>query len=113
MSYEKIILTGNIGATELLSSNAGNPYIKMSVAVNRGSRDSIKTIWYSVLLFGKLAENGDRLKVMYGKGRTVLVEGRPQVEAYLRKDGSVGLDNTIVATMHPELLDFNTGRENT
>lgn len=107
MSYEKIIVTGNIGSTEVLTSNAGNSYVRISVAVNRGSKEHRKTIWYSVLLFGKLAENADRTKVMYGKGRAVLVEGRPQVEAFIKKDGSPGLDNTIIATQLPELLDFN------
>lgn len=106
MSYEKIIVTGNIGSTEVLTSNAGNAYVRISVAVNRGSKEHRKTIWYSVLLFGKLAENADRLKVMYGKGRLVLVDGRPQVEAFIKKDGSPGLDNTIIATQLPELLDY-------
>jgi single-stranded DNA-binding protein len=106
MSYEKITITGHIGNTEVLTSNAGNAYLRISVAVNRGSRESRKTIWYSVLMFGKLAENADRMKSLYSKGRAVLVEGRPQVEVFVKKDGSPGLDNTIIATQHPELLDF-------
>jgi single-stranded DNA-binding protein len=105
MSYEKIIVVGNIGNTEVLTSGAGNQYVRISVAVNRGSKDARKTVWYSTLLFGKLAENADRLKAMYAKGRAVLVEGRPQAEAFIKKDGSPGLDNTIIATQLPELLD--------
>jgi single-stranded DNA-binding protein len=107
MSYERIIVTGNIGSTDVLTSGAGNAYVRMSVAVNRGTGESRKTIWYSVLLFGRMAENADKLKGRYAKGRAVLVEGRPQVEAFIKKDGSAGLDNTIIATQFPELLDFN------
>ncbi len=108
MSYEKIIITGNIGTTDVLTSGAGNSYVRMSVAVNRGSKENRKTIWYSVLLFGKLADNADRLKAMYAKGRLVLVEGRPQTEAFVKKDGTAGLENSIIATQHPELLDFKS-----
>jgi single-stranded DNA-binding protein len=106
MSYEKIIITGNIGATEVLTSGAGNAYVRMSVAVNRGSKENRKTVWYSVLMFGRLADNADRLKAMYAKGRAVLVEGRPQSEAFVKKDGTAGIENSIIATQHPELLDF-------
>lgn len=108
MSYEKIIITGNIGTTDVLTSGAGNAYIRMSVAVNRGSKENRKTVWYSVLFFGKLAENADRLKAMYAKGRAVLVDGRPQTEAFVKKDGTAGLENSIIATQHPELLDFKS-----
>lgn len=107
MSYEKITVVGNIGKTEVLTSGAGNSYVRISVAVSRGTKDARKTIWYSVLLFGRLAENAERLTVMYAKGRLVLVEGRPQVEAFVKRDGSPGLDNTIIATQLPELLDYN------
>lgn len=105
MSYEKIIITGNIGKTDILTSGAGNTYVRMSVAVNRGSTGNKKTIWYSVLLFAKLAENADRIKAMYAPGRLVLVEGRPQTEAFVKKDGTAGLENSIIASQHPELLD--------
>ncbi len=107
MSYEKIIITGNIGNTEVLTSNAGNLYVRISVAVNRGSKENRKTIWYAVYLFGRLSENAERTKAMYAKGRSVLVEGRPQVDAFIKKDGSPGIDNTIIATQLPELLDYN------
>jgi len=107
MSYEKIMVVGNIGSTDVLTSKAGNPYVRISVAVNRGPSDARKTVWYSTLLFGRMAENADRLKVMYAKGRSVLVEGRPQVEAFTKKDGSLGVDNSIIATQLPELLDYH------
>jgi len=35
----------------------------------------------------------------------VLVEGRPQVDLFDREDGTKEIDNTIIATSLPELLD--------
>lgn len=105
MSYEKITIVGNIGQSECLSSKAGNPYVRISVAVSRGSGESKTTVWYSVLLFGNMAKEPEKIKAMYSKGRLVLVEGRPQVDVFIKKDGSPGLDNTIIATAYPELLD--------
>lgn len=105
MSYEKIIIAGNVGKAEVLHSGAGNPYFRMSVAVNRKSGDQKETIWYSVLMYGKLGENVEGLKARYTVGRRVLVEGRPQADAFIRKDGSAGLERTIIAQAYPELLD--------
>lgn len=103
MSYERITVVGNIGSAELLQSSAGNRYFKLSIAVDRNQ--SGNAVWYTVLLFGGMVKDHERLIKLYTKGRLVLVEGRPQVEAYLKKDGTVGLDNTIVAISMPELLN--------
>lgn len=106
MSYEKLIVVGDIGRVDVQTSKAGNRYMRISVAVNRGSGQSRTTVWYSVLLFGKMVENVDTLLGVFTTGRRVLVEGRPQVELFVKKDGSPGIDNTIVATQLPTLLDF-------
>lgn len=108
MSYERIVVIGNIGSTEVLTSRAGNPYLRLSVAVDRSQGDTKNVVWYSVLLFGAMVKDEERLLSLYSKGRLVLVEGRPQVEAFIRKDGSAGLDNTIIAISMPELLDSRT-----
>lgn len=108
MSYERIVVVGNIGSTEVLTSRAGNPYLRLSVAVDRSQGDTKNVVWYSVLLFGAMVKDEERLLSLYSKGRLVLVEGRPQVEAFIRKDGSAGLDNTIIAISMPELLDSRT-----
>lgn len=105
MAYERITVVGNIGSVEVLKSKAGNPYLRMSVAVDRTQGDSKVVVWYSVLMFGSMVRDEERLLANYSKGRLVLVEGRPQVEAFVRKDGSPGLDNTIIAMSMPELLD--------
>lgn len=105
MAYERITVVGNIGNVEILESKAGNKYLRMSVAVDRGQGEHRTVVWYSVLMFGSMVRDQERLTATYSKGRLVLVEGRPQVEAFIRKDGTVGLDNTIVAISMPELLD--------
>jgi single-stranded DNA-binding protein len=104
MAFERITVAGNIGSVELLKSKAGNSYVRMTVAVDRSAGASSHVIWYSVLLFGGLAKDADQLLTRYQKGRTVIVEGRPQVEAFVKKDGSPGLDNSIIAISMPELF---------
>lgn len=103
MAYERITLVGNIGSSELLKSKAGNPYYRISVAVERRVGESKTVCWYSVLLFGAMAK--EQRVSLYQPGRLILVEGRPQVEAYLKKDGSAAVDNCVIATALPELLD--------
>lgn len=105
MSYERIVAAGNIGSVEVLTSKQGQEYIRMSIAVDRVSGAAKYTTWYSVLLFGSMARDPVRFKALYTPGRLVLAEGRPQVEAYIRKDGTAGLDNTIIAISVPELFD--------
>jgi single-stranded DNA-binding protein len=107
MSYEQITIAGNIGSVEIQTSKSQNRYLRMSVAVNKGSGEKKKTTWYSVLLFGKMVENIDTLVSIFTPGRLVIVAGRPQVEAFIKKDGSAGLDNTIIANSLPQLLDYN------
>jgi single-stranded DNA-binding protein len=104
MSYEKITVVGNVGVPEVLTSAQGNSYVRISVAVTRPSQGNRAT-WYSVLLFGPMAKEPHKLVERYKRGRLVLVEGRPQTEPFVRKDGTPGVENTIIATAYPELLD--------
>jgi single-stranded DNA-binding protein len=105
MSFERLTVVGNIGSAEVLKSQRGNAYLRMSVAVNRIAGNTKSVVWYSVLLFGGMVKDADSLCARYRPGRLVLVEGRPQTEVFVKRDGSYGLDNTIVAISMPELLD--------
>jgi single-stranded DNA-binding protein len=105
MSYERITVVGNIGSADLLTSKAGNTYLRVSVAVDRSAGENKNVVWYSVLMFGSMVHDKQKMLSLYTKGRLVLVEGRPQVEAFIKRDGSAGLDNTIIAISMPELLD--------
>lgn len=107
MAYERITVIGNINTAEYLLSNAGTPYIQLSVAVDRTTGGNKQVIWYKVLMFGAMAKKPEQM-ASYRKGRQVLVEGRPQVEAYVTRDGRPGLDNVIVAISRPELLGFKS-----
>lgn len=104
MSYAHITIAGNIGSCEVLSSGGGNKYVRISVAVNYGKKEQRKTTWYSVMLFGKLVEDLKNLEY-YKVGRSVLATGRPQSSAYARKDGSLAVDNSIIASEWPILMD--------
>lgn len=104
-SYEKIIIIGNIGTAEKIRSKAGNIYLRLSVACNDSDGTTKTTTWYSVVIFGKMAENADEILKYCAKGRLVLVEGRPKVEAYLKKDGTPAVDNSIIAHFLPKYLD--------
>jgi single-stranded DNA-binding protein len=105
MSFERITIVGHVGKTFVKKSRQQVPYVRIGVAVNRGTKENRTTVWYSVLLFGRLAENPERLTQLYTSGRLVLVEGRPQVDLFDREDGTKEIDNTIIATSLPELLD--------
>lgn len=104
-SLEKILIIGNIGSIEDVRSKAGNNYLRMSVAVNRLSGTQKTAVWYSVYLFGKMAENKEKLMGVLTKGRLVYVEGRPESHAFQKKDGTLGVDNIIIAQGLPLLLD--------
>ena len=106
--YELIVVTGNVGKAEVLTSRQGNQYVRLSVAVNRPSSSAPSgkiTVWYSVLLYSGLAKEPDKIVERYSPGRVVLVEGRPQNSAFIRKDGTADLENCIIASRMPELLD--------
>lgn len=112
MAYEKIIIIGNVGKVEPLESRAGNPYLRMSVAVDRNVGGAVSPVWYSVMMFGSMVRDMDSLLKRYRPGRLLLVEGRPQNEAFVRADGTAGIEQTIVATGMPELLDSNRQNNN-
>lgn len=105
MSFEQITIAGNIGSAEIHTAKSQAKYLKMSVAVNKGSGEKRKTTWYTVLLFGHLVVNIDALLAIFKPGRLVAVSGRPETAVYIKKDGVAALDNTIIAHSLPQLLD--------
>ena len=105
MAYERIQIVGNIGSCDSLISKANKQYIRLTVAVDRSGGRNEHVVWYQVMLFGQLAADSEGILLRYKKGRQILVEGRPHTEAYAKKDGSLAIDNTIIASCLPELLD--------
>lgn len=90
MSYNKIILIGNLGRDpELSYTPQGTAVCKFSVATNERRRDKSGeqqdiTTWFRVSAWGKQAENISRYLT---KGRKVYLEGRLHVEEWTDREG--------------------------
>src|SRR5580765_6985326 len=90
MSFNKIILVGNLGKDpELRYTPQGTPVCSFSLATNekRKGRDGNNedvTTWFKITLWGKQAEAASQY---LSKGRPVYIEGRLRVEEYTDRDG--------------------------
>lgn len=81
---KRLTVTGNIGRDPEMRLDAnGNQFAAFSVGVSVGTKINPKTDWVEITCNGKLAE----VVTTYGKkGRRVLVDGFPHVNAYINKD---------------------------
>ncbi len=107
MSYQKIIITGNLGRDpEMRYTPSGQAVTSFSVAVNETYTNSNgekikKTIWFRVSAWGKQAEICNQyLK----KGQMVLVDGRMNADQstggpriWTKQDGSAGASFEVTA----------------
>jgi len=89
--YQRLVIVGNLGSDpEMRYTPDGTPVTSFSVAVNRrwttkdGSQGE-KTTWFRVTAWRKLAETCNQY---LSKGRTVLVEGEVEANAWLGQDGT-------------------------
>jgi single-strand DNA-binding protein len=107
MSYQKVILVGNLGRDpEMRYTAGGQPVTSFSIATNRRYTDSSgqtvdETTWFRISVWGKQAES---CKQYLTKGKQVLVEGRliadkatggPRV--FQRQDGTNGASFEVTA----------------
>lgn len=105
----RVDLWGNIGQDpELKYTDAGQPYLRLSVAENKGKRgegrdDQEPPDWWTVMLWGSMAELYANVLL---KGMRVNAVGRLAVKTFTRKDGSVDVDRTV----HADALGFTTKR---
>lgn len=90
MSFNKIILVGNLGRDpELRYTPQGTAVASFSLATNdkRKNKDTGEfedvTTWFRVTLWGKQAELAQQHLV---KGRPVYIEGRLRLETYTDRD---------------------------
>ncbi|MBI5945373.1 MAG: single-stranded DNA-binding protein [Chloroflexi bacterium] len=107
MSYQKIIITGNLGRDpEMRYLPSGQAVTSFSVAVNESYTNANgekvkKTIWFRVTAWGKQAEICNQyLK----KGSQVLVDGRMSADpstggpkVWTKQDGTVGSSFEVTA----------------
>ena len=90
MSFNKIILVGNLGRDpELRYTPQGTPVCSFTLATNERRRDRTgesqdTTTWFRVTLWGKQAETASQYLT---KGRPIYVEGRLRVEEWTDRDG--------------------------
>ena len=103
MSYQKLIIIGNLGRDpEMRYTPDGKPVTSFSVATSRKYNDKEEATWFRVSVWGKQAETTNQyLK----KGSMVLVDGRltpdpktggPRV--WKRQDGTEGASFEISAS---------------
>jgi single-strand DNA-binding protein len=90
MSFNKIILVGNLGRDpELRYTTQGTPVCSFSLATNEKRKDKSGesqdvTTWFRVTLWGRQAETASQYLT---KGRPVYIEGRLRVEEWTDRDG--------------------------
>lgn len=91
MSFNKIILVGNLGRDpELRYTPQGTPVCSFSLATNERRKDKSGetndiTTWFRVTLWGRQAETASQY---LQRGRPVYIEGRLRVEEYTDRDGN-------------------------
>src|SRR5438477_9373526 len=92
MSFNKIILVGNLGRDpELRYTPQGTPVCSFSLATNEKRKDRTTgenndvTTWFRVTLWGRQAETASQY---LQRGRPVYIEGRLRVEEYTDRDGN-------------------------
>jgi len=90
MSFNKIILVGNLGRDpELRYTAQGTPVCSFSMATNERRKDKAgemqdHTTWFRITLWGRQAETASQY---LQKGRPVYIEGRLRVDEWTDRDG--------------------------
>lgn len=100
-SVNKVILLGNLGKDpEVKHGEGGTLRVSFSVATNdyykRKDKASVSKVdWHNVVLWGKLAELGEKyLK----KGKQVYIEGRLSTKSFEAKNGEMKHITEVVAS---------------
>lgn len=90
MNFNKVVLVGNVGAAPDLRYNAKSlPMVNFSLAThewvkNEDGQGQEQAVWHTIVAFGPIAE---RCNKHVGKGDTLLVEGKLQVQNWASKKG--------------------------
>ncbi|MFQ5492685.1 MAG: single-stranded DNA-binding protein [Candidatus Dojkabacteria bacterium] len=96
MNLQQVFLLGRATKdAEVLESKEGKNYAKFSLAVNQymGKERDERTTFYNVLVFNKSHSKADKIK----KGDLLLVDGRPDVDAYLSNEGEAKASLVVYA----------------
>jgi len=109
MSFNKIILVGNLGRDpELRYTPQGTPVCSFSMATNEKRKDKVGemqdvTTWFRVTLWGRQAEAASQYLT---KGRPVYIEGRLRVEEWTDRDSK----QRYTLEVHATDMQFIGGR---
>jgi len=102
MSFNKIILVGNLGRDpELRYTPDGTPVCTFSLATNERRRDRATgenndvTTWFRVTLWRRQAEVASQY---LSRGKPVYIEGRLRIEEYTDRDGKQRYSLEVTAT---------------
>ena len=96
MSSATIVITGRLARDpELRTTHSGTSVCTLTIPVDTGWGDNKKTTWWKVSLWGKRAEAaGQHLR----KKSWVTITGKPSVEEYSKRDGSIGFSPKVDAS---------------
>ena len=100
-----ILIDGHLGRdAEIRTTATGKKYVSFTFANNSRVKNVDKTTWYDVTCFDpNTVEN--RLEYLK-KGKYLFITGRYDTKAYVEKDGSLKVSESILA----DRIDFiNTG----
>jgi single-strand DNA-binding protein len=114
MSFNKVILVGNLGRDpELRYTAQGTPVCSFSMATNERRKDKNgemqdHTTWFRITLWNRLAETASQY---LQKGKQVYIEGRLRVEEYIDRDGKprhslevFGTDMQFIGSRNDEMM---------
>ena len=111
MSFNKIILIGNLGKDpDLRYTPQGKAVCSFSMATNEKRRDKSGelqdvTTWFKVTLWGNQAETASKY---LAKGRPVYIEGRLRIEEWTDRDNNNRFTLDVQAT---DMQFISAGRE--
>lgn len=90
-----LILGKAVRDAEVLESKEGKTYARFSIAVSEylGLDREERVTFYNCLDFGKTSANAIKVK----KGDLVMVDGRPEVDAYISNEGEAKGNLVIIA----------------
>jgi single stranded DNA-binding protein len=97
MDMQKLILLGRATKdAEKIASKSGKGFAKFGMAVNRylGTDKGSEVTFYECLVFGD--KHAEKAAESIKKGDLLTLDGRPQAEPYLSKDGEAKAALTVV-----------------
>ncbi len=94
MKY-KLTVIGHVGSVNLYQADGKPTVLNIDLATNLRVGDQESTVWTHAKVW---YERALKLAPHVKKGALLLIEGRPEVKGFARKDGSIGADLVLHAS---------------